>query len=848
MGNNQVESNRNRNKINSIKPLDNNNHNNNNQNKDNSHGSFVHAGPITDLYESHDLVDKVARSAITELKIKQYQENNKEAQKIINRVNQQPKTVYNYRQELKESYNGEDDKKRRKSPYVEKAFAASQFAYPIMKNNPVSNSLKDRLGNKFGGTGSSGLTGSATDEDESYLKYIHIFDPKNITIELINKIKKKSVIPPYSETTLDRMEEAARTDGLLKRGIFKKWDFIQGADMKIILQLTNEYDTRDEKRKMLKVITKFQPYRTALNEARFLLEQIDFKPNLHDAGVQSSFYGRGALEKIRALDNTIIGLNVLETRFMGNPIFLPVNSITKLPKDAEKQDENIVENTIDYSNENRTVSSRHIFWKMFGIEYNDPESIINSGYADNMEIIQMKDMIYITRDDVSISPGTKGFGLSEIEPSLDGSETKRIMKTYDFKEISRSSYSSFGVIKALNSNITKAELQYLVDSMEVNGWCATAHQIEVDTFSLTSDSRIMIEILDAMNRESGRDIDIPSPLLGYEHVQNYASLQQTLQSWKESVLDADRRRIAHIIEKQLLEEILDTSLKRQNYCVKLNENFELQLYELDPLTKKPKKQLVPDPSTMMQDPLGTGLDTEDPEENKAKDKPTTPNNMNPNNYALKDELDPSNKDKPENAKQKPDNPPDNNPNSPIKDPINNLDSQLPLVKEEFVKPTVIYKDEVTGTIEAVVVPPIKLSFEITDPNFSIFKDKGEIGIQLKGINAIGIERLLELVDMPDEIDDAVKREAEQKEMERKNAEMGWLQMQGDMANSNRKTDAEVMKMRAETQSYGLMDKFMGDDEEAQALKRGEKDVSKEEEEEKKGTNSMNKNKNKRFQR
>jgi len=383
------------------------------------------------------------------------------------------------------------------------------------------------------------------------------------------------------------------------------------------------------------------------------------------------------------------------------------------------------------------------------------------------------------------------------------------MKSYDFKEISRSSFSSFGVIQALNSQISKAELQYLVDSMEVNGWCATAHQVTIDTFSLNSDARIMIEILDTMNRETGRDLDIPSPLLGYEHVQNYASLQQTLQSWKESVLDADRRRIREVIEKQLLEEILDTSLKRQGYCIKLNERFELQLYELDPFTKDIKYEIVVDQEI---NPIPQ-LEEDNKEQKDPNNKAPKPNNNNQQNktFAFPPTKDNNNKDT-ENKEQ---NNKPNNINNKQNNINNKIDPNAELNPTRFikrpVKPTLLYHDEITGKIEMVEVPPIKLSFEITDPNFSIFKDKGEIGIQLKNINAISVEKLLELVDMPDEIDDALKREAEQAERAKQQHDLMMMSGQNEMNTKSRLADEQIQNLRTERKAVGGASKYLEDD-------------------------------------
>jgi len=770
--------------------------------------TLVHNDDTGTIYDSNNKLEGVARSQITEQKISQLKKNQQNIERLIN-DNINKRTVRNYRQELINSQI--DSEKGTQNNYIQKSMAS--LTEPITQNQTYlyPNSAPP------------------TNANPSYLEHTTTFTDKNITYELIEKIKKKSVLSPYSETTLDRMEETFRTDGVAKRGELKKWDFILGAEMKIILKLTNDYDTKEDYRKMNKVIMKFVPYRTALNEAKYILNNIDFKNALHDSGVQSSNYGRGAIEKIRSIDKTIIGLNVLETRFMGNPIYLPINSITHLPIDSTRPE--LVTNQIDYANPNqRVVRSRNIYWKLFGIEYLDPEDILNSNNPDNKEILMMKDLIYIVRDDVSVSAGTKGFGLSELEPSLDGSETKRIMKSYDFKEISRSSYSSFGVIQALNSQISKSELQYLVDSMEVNGWCATAHQVTIDTFSLNSDARIMIEILDTMNRETGRDLDIPSPLLGYEHVQNYASLQQTLQSWKESVLDADRRRIKEIIEKQLLEEILDTSLKRQGYCIKLNERFELQLYQLDPFTGDIKYEIVIDPATAINNvPEDENKDANAKEDNlnrKTVPKPDTktgtfafpPNNSdNPKRDIDKKKSELENKDTNTNEGKKP-------------NVIPNANSDTALNPTRFikrpVKPTLLYHDEITGKIEMVEVPPIKLSFEITDPNFSIFKDKGEIGIQLKNINAISVEKLLELVDMPDEIDDALKREAEAAERAKQQHDLMMMTGQNEMNTKSRLADEQIQNLRTERKAVGGAGKYLEDDTDDKEKQKFEDDALK----------------------
>lgn len=214
------------------------------------------------------------------------------------------------------------------------------------------------------------------------------------------------------------------------------------------------------------------------------------------------------------------------------------------------------------------------------------------------------------------------YGLSDLEPVIDGSETKRIIKQEDLKEIARALWAGFGWLLFKDPNISHTQMEAIVNTMKAGGWFATDQNVELKVQEIAQNAPMLLDIINEMNLETARDLAIPSPLVGYENKQNYSNLVQTLISWKESDLDAERRWLTALIEEQLLDEIFRNELQIQG--IELPEQFGLDDEEGTLMVQKP--MIVPNeqplnplqPNDMMMNqtqfipPAKLSIDIEDP--------------------------------------------------------------------------------------------------------------------------------------------------------------------------------------------------------------------------------------------
>jgi hypothetical protein len=450
-------------------------------------------------------------------------------------------------------------------------------------------------------------------------KYDNIFS-KN------NKARIPRLKPPYRKRDLDRFEDTFRSDGTVRNGVSKKWNFILGAHTSVSLDVDREYQNDDDRANAMNQVLQYEPYKIAMDKANEVLRKCNFRKVLHAAGIQASVFGRSCIEKVRnpADNNRICRLNVLNSKLLG--------------------DVEVDPNT----------------WEFLGVHYRD--------LPKHDDLLEANDIIYLTRNDYHISSGSMYYGLSDLEPIVDGSETKRIIKQEDLKEIARSLWAGFGWMLFKDPNITHEQMSEIVNKMKAGAWTATDQTVELQVQEIAQNAPMLLEILNEMNLETARDLSIPSPIIGYENKQNYSNLVQTLIAWKESDLDAERRWLSDLIDTQLLNEIFKQELELQG--VQLPETYG----SAGSIGNLVTQQLTQIPN----------------------DQPLNP--LQPNGLMI---------------------------------PQTNI------------------------------TPPAKLALDITDPNFTTFKEKLESTLMLYDKNLISARKVLEVVDMEDQIEETEIRLHEQ---------------------------------------------------------------------------------------
>ena len=494
--------------------------------------------------------------------------------------------------------------------------------------------------------------------DFSARRYISAVPRHANIFNVPNKARVPRLKAPYRQRELNRFEDTFRTDGIVKNAILKKWNFILGARTYVNLDADKEYDSDEERSAAIQAVSNYQPYKVAKDKANEILKNIDFRNVIHAAGVSASVYGRACIEKVRDESGIIVRLNVLNSKLLGD---VEINEDT---------------------------------WEFVGVHYRD--------LPKTDDLLLSKDIIYLTRNDVHVSPGSLYYGLSDLEPVIDGSETKRIAKQQDLKEITRALWAGFIWIMFKNVNVSAADIQDTINKIKPGVPTGLEHDVELHVEKIAHDSPMLLDIIDKMNREALRDLSVPSPLGGYEDVQNFATLQQTLIAWKESDLDAERAWLSTIIERQILTEIFRDALREQG----INPDQTVPGYSKgEILVEKQVPMPLTSPSsfTRMELPAeGLKIGQEYPEPNEQS-----------------------------------------NQTDEYVDPLSNINM-----------PT---------QTQYQVIPPAKLSFEIEDPNFTPFKEKMETVLGLYDKNLVSPRKVLEEADMEDQIEQTELRLHEERE-------------------------------------------------------------------------------------
>ena len=109
-----------------------------------------------------------------------------------------------------------------------------------------------------------------------------------------------------------------------------------------------------------------------------------------------------------------------------------------------------------------------------------------------------------------------------------------------------------------------AEVQQFLDQFQPGKWTAISQDIIAEVHELGHDIQGLILERNENEKLILRCLNVPAAILGFENVQNYATLQEVLAAWKESVLEEERTWINSILEPQWFDTLLAKILNIDN--------------------------------------------------------------------------------------------------------------------------------------------------------------------------------------------------------------------------------------------------------------------------------------------
>jgi len=343
---------------------------------------------------------------------------------------------------------------------------------------------------------------------------------------------------PYTAPMKIRFEEAWRMDPVVRSAINRKVSFVLGREFKTIIDMVDTFPNKTEYRAALNGIMSNQEYKNARRVVDRLNRKVEFQLKLKAAVIQSKVYGRSAL----LIDGP---LRDSET---GEPVGIPK---TGLDMDLVR----LIDVKILNGKLLGQVRINENTWQVQAVLYNTTQRGLN----DPLNVIKADRMIYFTNLNYHVSPQTIHYGYSDIEPIQHISETNRIMNEQDFKEINFTMWAGFGLIKVPGTrNVTDVE-QFLAN-FKGGRWSVISQDIQVEVHQLTNDLKTLIQERRENEQLILRSLNVPAMILGFEDIQNYATAQQVLQAWKESVVEEERNHLNLIVGPQWLDKAFASAL------------------------------------------------------------------------------------------------------------------------------------------------------------------------------------------------------------------------------------------------------------------------------------------------
>jgi len=318
---------------------------------------------------------------------------------------------------------------------------------------------------------------------------------------------------PYTFSMKIRFEEAYRCDPVVRAAINKKTAFVLGKSLSTTFDLVDTFVKPEEARAAMNIVLSDRE----IADAKRVVDRVDrkcnFQQNLKAAFIQAKVFGRSAILVEGPENGLPVNMKILSSKLLGQVVIDPYT------------------------------------WRLERVQYNAP-GVYGSG-----NYLQGSDIVYFTNCDYHVSPYTIGYGLSDLEAIAHISETNRILNEEDLKEINYSMWSGFGLLKVPTIR-NAAEIQSFLSSFKPGRWCAISQDITAEVHELQKDLASLLTERNENEKLILRDLAVPAAILGFEDIQNFATLQEVMLAWKESEIEEQRTWINSIVEPQWFDRLL----------------------------------------------------------------------------------------------------------------------------------------------------------------------------------------------------------------------------------------------------------------------------------------------------
>lgn len=378
--------------------------------------------------------------------------------------------------------------------------------------------------------------------------------------QMIDEIKFKD---PLSRKTKYRLLQTYQ-DYTVSSAMATLIHYVLGRNMKAtVYPVTREQlKTQEEVDERLnEVIKEFDLGPTSIKDLQNFVDMVDlncelYERHLPEALAQAFVFGRSALWIVRANDTIQQNEMLAKWGFKeGVPVALrPLDSL------------NLGQVIVDTKS-----------WEPKKIEYEGNLGSIDdvSRQRTEMEVLDIENLVYFTRDDYNIIPDSYNYGFSRLTDAIPISENKRRLTKKVLAEINNNQWAGLNIYEI--AGMSTKDMQAFADTLRPGRSKITNQPLKVHNVNPQFDMSGNLEQLKQLHLNLLMAVKVPSFMMNFEQVTNRATTEAVLQAWQQTVLEAERNWIRMILWKYWYKPLIEFYFPDKQFLylrIKILEEFQ----------------------------------------------------------------------------------------------------------------------------------------------------------------------------------------------------------------------------------------------------------------------------------
>ena len=178
-------------------------------------------------------------------------------------------------------------------------------------------------------------------------------------------------------------------------------------------------------------------------------------------------------------------------------------------------------------------------WEFLGVEYND--------YSTDKRILLAKDIIHYEIDDYQVTPNSRYYGMSTVEPTMAIGERNRAANEIAIPEVMKRMFAPLMLVQSKNKSQQK--LQQIRDAWKSGKTVFYNSDMTITVVPIPHDLEKLRDTVMEGAKQIFRDCTVPL-VVAFQDEQNRATAEASIIQWYESVLSFKRTQLNNVMWRQ----------------------------------------------------------------------------------------------------------------------------------------------------------------------------------------------------------------------------------------------------------------------------------------------------------